>query len=82
MHLARGHVLQVVPANHLSNALQVIVDDDGKVVGRNPVVSNQHDVIHPGIPGFLAHPKSDRGRANFGPLSAFSIGQSSASSGI
>ena len=45
MDLSRGRRQQIVPAHHLGDTLGSVIDDDGEVVRRDPVVSTQDDVV-------------------------------------
>jgi len=46
MHGGRGE--EVAAANDVAHLLQMIIDDDGEVVGRRPLLAAQHDIA----PGF------------------------------
>jgi hypothetical protein len=45
-HLARRGQQEVIGAHHLPDTLRGIIDDNGQVVGENPVVSNQDQIVH------------------------------------
>jgi hypothetical protein len=45
-HLARRGQREVIGPHHLLNTLGGVIDDDGKVVGENPVISNEDQIVH------------------------------------
>ena len=45
--LPRGGRQQIVASYHLGDTLGSVIDDDGEVVRRDPVVSSQYDVVDP-----------------------------------